>query len=264
MRGVRDLAGVDFERTEVVGVLKVDDADGIVQLALEVSEVDAAGLFVALDLFNREVGRTVVLDDGELFAIHGGGDENAGAPCNTAAHADGGGSGLGVVHRRDVDDLHVDELGHQALIFKKALEAAEVVVALAAVSGQELALAADLVADGGHIVLIAARAEEVEVIVAGAVLLEQLFDVAAQLILGAERLGQVHFVFQDDLVGHFLVQLLERVQADLVQHLLLHFGNGVRDVRMTLEAFHTHCSYPFLLWLSVRQCRRRPRRATRP
>ena len=145
-----------------------------------------------------------------------------------------------------------------------AVEAAEVVVALAAVSGQELALAVDLVADGGHIVLIAARAEEVEVIVAGAVLLEQLFDVAAQLILGAERLGQVHFVFQDDLVGHFLVQLLERVQADLVQHLLLHFGNGVRDVRMALEAFHTHYSYPFLFMVIFRQCRRRPRRAPRP
>ena len=240
MRGVRDLAGVDFECAEVVGVLEIDDADGIVQLGLEVSEIHATGLFVALDLFDREVGRAVVLNDGELFAVHRAGDENTGALGHAGTHADGGGSGLGVVHRRDVDDFHVDELGHQALILEEALEAAEVVVALAAVSGQELALAVDLVADGGHIVLIAAGAEEVEVIVAGAVLLKQLFDVAAQLVLGAERLGQVHFVFQDDLVGDFFMQLLERVQADLVQHLLLHFGNGVRDVRMVLESDGFH------------------------
>ena len=267
MRGVRDLARADLQTAEVVGVFEVDNADRIVQLALQVGKIDAAGLVVALDLLDLEVGRAVVLHDRELFAVHGAGHEHAGAPRDAGTHADGGGSSLGVVHRRDVDHFHVEQLSHHALILEEGLEAAEVVVALAAVSGEELALAVDLVADGGDIVLIAARAEEVEVVRAGAVLLEQLLHVAAQLVLGAERLGQVHVFFQNDLVGHFLVQLFERGQANFMQHLLFHFGNGVGDVRMALESFHTHYSRPFCLYQNrvskLRRCRRRPRRAQR-
>ena len=245
MRGVRDLAGADLQTAEVVGVLEVNDTDGVVQLGLQVGNIDAAGLIIALDFLDLEVRCAVVLHDGELLAVHGGGHEHAGAPRDAGAHADRGRGGLGVVHRRDVDHFHVEQLCHHALILEEGLETAEVVVALAAVSGEELALAVDLVADGGDIVLIAARTEEVEVIRAGAVLLEQLFHVAAQLVLRAEGLGQVHVFFQDDLVGHFFVQLFERGQADLTQHLLFHFGNGVGDVRMALEAFYTHYIRPF-------------------
>jgi hypothetical protein len=49
----------------------------------------------------------------------------------------------------------------------------------------------DLVDDGGHVVVVGARAEEAQALPGRHVLREQALDVAHEVLLGDERLGQV-------------------------------------------------------------------------
>ena len=101
-------------------------------------------------------------------------------------------AGLEAVVDRDVDDVHLEQLAHHRRVLEERLEAPVVLVRLAGVGGEELAAAVDLVADGRHVVLVAAGAEEAERRRAWRCCRsQQPLDVADQLRLGAERRGQV-------------------------------------------------------------------------
>ena len=240
VRHVGDLLRVDLEHAEIFGVFEVDRADFIVQLGLQIGKVHTAGGRVRLDDDKIQIGFAVVADDGLLLGVHALGQQRHALIRDAAGHADGGGSRLRVVHGRDVDHFHVDHLGHEALEFEQGLEASEVVVGLAAVSGQEFALARDLIAEGGHVMLVAARSEEVQRVRAALVLLQQAFHVASQLVFRAERFGDVHVFLENDLLRNFFMELLDGLQADLLQHLLLDLGDRVGDVGMALKSFYTH------------------------
>lgn len=145
-------------------------------------------------------------------------------------HPDRGGRRLRPVDGRDVDHLHVEQLGHQGLVLEQELEAPVVLVGLAGIGAEDLGAGIDLVADGRNVVLVAARAEEVYVLLAGLVLLQHAGHGAVELILRADGLWHVEAPVQPQLVGHVAVQLLDRGDADKVAHLPLDRLIRVRDV----------------------------------
>ena len=133
---------------------------------------------------------------------------------------------------READDVEVEQLAHHAGELEERLALAVVGVGIAAVSGEELAAAVDLVADGGNIVVIAARAEEADVLFAGGIHSEDGVHVLAQLLLGGEGRGNVKRLFHADFVGNEGIDLLHALGPDEIQHLFADSFIAVRNVRI--------------------------------
>ena len=76
-------------------------------------------------------------------------------------------------------------------VLEQRLEAPVVVVGLAGVGGQELAPLVHLVADGRHVVLVAAGSQKAEVFPGRGVLAQHALHVPFQGVLGQEGGGQV-------------------------------------------------------------------------
>lgn len=145
-------------------------------------------------------------------------------------HPDRGAGRLVAVVGGDVDDVHLQQLGHHADVLEQGLEPAVVLVRLARVGGEELAAPVDLVADGRHVVRVAAVAEEAERLGGVGVAAQQPAHVRDQLVLGDQRLGQVQRPVQAQVRRNGGVELLDARGADGRQHLGPHAGFGVRDV----------------------------------
>jgi hypothetical protein len=97
--------------------------------------------------------------------------------------------------------------------------------------GDPLVAPNHFVAHGRDVVLPGARSEEVQVLLACAVLGEYADEVAPQFAL-AQRGGQIQRT-RDPMVERDLAeQLRDIVDADRVEHLPLNGGNGIRHVGM--------------------------------
>ena len=57
----------------------------------------------------------------------------------------------------------------------------------------------------------------------------------AQLVFRTERAGQLHGIFEFERVRDIFMQLLQRGQADLAEHLRLNFRCGVGDIGVVVE-----------------------------
>jgi len=105
-----------------------------------------------------------------------------------------------------------------------------VVVGLAGIGGQELAPPVDFVADGGHMVLVAAAAQEGKPFPGGCVLGQQALHVAFEGILGGERIGQVQTLAEPQFLRHVLVEFLGALGADLAEHRRFDGRHRVGDI----------------------------------
>ncbi len=94
----------------------------------------------------------------------------------------------------------------------------------------------------------AARAEKVQVLFAVGVFAEQTFNMPAQLVFRTERAGQLHGIFEFERVRDIFMQLLQRGQADLAEHLRLNFRCGVGDIGVVVETFHGEKPSFFILF----------------
>ena len=186
-----DLGQLRLYAAEEGGVLHQDRRDVGGERGLQRAEVQQRRRAVDGDLVDREVRPEIVEDPRPLVTAHRGRDQHAAAPGQPARHPERRRGGLEPVVRRDVDDVHLQELAHHRGVLEQGLEAAVILVRVAGVGGQELGPAVDLVADRRDVVRVAARAEEAQDLARGGVAVEQALHVPGQLRLGPERCREV-------------------------------------------------------------------------
>jgi hypothetical protein len=173
-----------LELAEVAGVLEVDRGGRAGQFGDQVGEVQPAAGRVADHLRNRDVARhvlglTKLVDDGAALRSHVLGHQDLAAAGEPRCHAQGkAGRGAPVISGFH-HDVVVEQLSHEAVVLEARLVLAQVGVAAAAVGGQELSPAGNLVADGRHEVGPAAAAQEVEVLGGGDVAVEKALHMTA-------------------------------------------------------------------------------------
>ena len=160
------------------------------------------------------------------------GHEHPGAAGDALRHAEAAPGHVAPVVDGVGHAVQVEQLAELAVELEAGLVLAEVGVAAAAVGRQELGPVDDLVDDRRHVVLPAAGAAEVEVVLAARVAVEQAFDVAPQVALGEDRLGDVEPSLEAQPVGDLGVDLLDAVEPELAQHGLLGGRRRVGDVRV--------------------------------
>ena len=138
-----------------------------------------------------------------------------------------------VVDRR-ADHVHPDQLADHDLELEDRLVLAEIGIGVAAVGGQELGAAVDLVADGGDVVLPAAAAEEADHVRRGRCSdrAEEPADVRSEIALGEERRGQVERPVELQCSAGMPSKDRRRRHADLSQHRPPCGRSRVRDVGM--------------------------------
>ena len=135
--------------------------------------------------------------------------------------------GRAVVVRR-VRDVHAGQLTDHGLELKRALQNALADLRLiGGIAGDKLLARGNGFDNGGDEVAVAARAAKDGL--EDLVLLGQISDLLAHLQL-AQALRQIQAVMQEHLLRHCRVEIVQRLDADLCQH-LLSFRRSGRNIR---------------------------------
>ena len=136
-RNLSDLRGLALEEAEVRGILDVDGGRLFRDLLLQVVEVQEPGLLIEPHGDDREVRLQVVGDDEERLRAHRLWDENLVAAVDPGGHAHRRRRGLQAVIEWTTEDIHVQQLGHEAAVLEESLPLPVVRVGLADVRRQE-------------------------------------------------------------------------------------------------------------------------------
>ena len=238
MDQVGDLLPLGLQAAQVAGILEVHGGDPVAEPGLQVGQVHEAGLRVEGDRLDPQHRLAVVADGLQAVGADVGGHQGLRAVRVAPGHAQRGAGGLEPVVGRHVADVHVQQLGHQALVFPERLEPPEVLVGLPGVRREELAAPVDLVADHGDVVVVAAGAQEARGLLAGGVPAQEALHVPPELVLGRDRPGNVHLPAEAQGLGNIGVQIIDAAGADLREHPGLHLGDGVGDVGVGVSFSH--------------------------
>jgi len=176
----------------------------------------------------------VVPDHGEPLGIDVARDEHLAATRQARRHPDGVSGGAAPAVDRQADEVHRHELAQLAGVLEPGLVAPVVRGGRAPDRRQELAARDDLVADGRDVVLPAAGAEEAEVVGTRAVPRQHLGEVAAQLRFGADRRRELQRPREAMGFRNLLEQLVDAVQAGLLEHRRDDARRGDRHVGMSI------------------------------
>ena len=117
-------------------------------------------------------------------------------------------------------------------------------VGRAAIGGEELAAAGDLVADRGHDMLPAAAAEKAQGVAAMPVARQDAFEVPAQAVLSRQRRRQVERPAQPEMRRDGVVHRVGPVEPDRLQHPPACRRRGVGNVGVdeSIVRWHGACS----------------------
>jgi len=107
-----------------------------------------------------------------------------------------------------------------------------VLVGLASVGSEELATSVDFVTHRGDVMGVASRAEETYGVAGGDVTIKKALDMAYQVGLGDEGLGEVKQALDAKSLGYGLVEILDTLGPDGPEHPGSDLGVGVGNVRM--------------------------------
>ncbi len=209
------------------GRLQVEGGEGVVQPHL--AHLPGVGHRGEVHL---DVRGEVVADLGQLVGRDRPTHQHLGPSGAARGHPQGRPGRLVAVVDGDVDDVHLQQLGHHRDVLEEGLEAAVVLVGLARVGGEELAATVDLVAHRRDVVVVAAVAEEAEQFGRVGVACQQAVQVPDQAgFVGVGR-GQVERAVEPQVGGDVAVELGDVGGADLGEHRRPGLGPRVGDVGM--------------------------------
>jgi hypothetical protein len=242
---IRDFLGAFFENAQVGGVLDEDRRGPVRQLACQVCKVDAAGAGVRVHGDQAEGLPAVIPELGGYLGIHGCGNQDflpAGYP---GCHPEGRGGGLSTVEGGVADHIHVQQFAHQAGVFKNGLQLAVVGIGVPAVGGDELRAAVDLVADGWHVMPVAACTQEAELVLrTGAVTGQLGFHMLAQCLLRWNGFRKTQGTPEAELFRYDCVQFLDVRDADPAHHFFPDSGDAVGHGGVHEGILVTHAGPP--------------------
>ena len=254
----RDLRGVGLEQAEIGGRFEIDRCGLGRDLGLEIVEIDQARFGIDLHAPDLDVvghvGRlAIILHHRQALGVEHLRDHDLAPAGEARRHAQGVADGAAPGIDRQPDHLHVEQLAELARIFEPGLVAPEVRLRRAPDRGQELGPPDDLVHHRRHVMRPAAGAEEGEMGVRAFVLGQHVGQMAAQRRFRPDAERQVERLAQAMILRDLLEQLLDRADADLVQHLLLQRGQGISHPGMAALLPHHHVALPSFLNFS--RCR---------
>ena len=149
------------------------------------------------------------------------------AAVDPGGHAHRRRRGLQAVIEWTTEDIHVQQLGHEAAVLEESLPLPVVRVGLADVRRQEFAAPVDLVAHGRDEMLRAAGPEEVQILRTVLVSSEEIFQVPSQRVFVVDRFRQIQLALEAQSFRDLDVEIHDILGADLFEHLRLHLGHRV-------------------------------------
>ena len=219
VREAHDLGALVFDRAQVAGVLPVHGGHVVAELGPQVGRGRAgrsparrrpASIATCVGMTS---GWQSVRASARRMGLIVRGTSTRGAAGDALGHAEAAPGHVAPVVDGVGHAVQVEQLAELAVELEARLVLAQVGVVAAAVGREELGAVDDLVDDRRHVVLPAAGAAEVEVVLAARVAVEQALDVASQVALGEDRLGNVEPALEAQAVGDLGVDLLDAARA---------------------------------------------------
>ncbi|MNV31028.1 hypothetical protein D3C71_1223170 [compost metagenome] len=224
-----------LNNSEITWILEVERRRSFLKLALQIIQIYFSCHRINFHVPNLHYRCTVIGNDLCFIRIDGSGEQRNPAACNPTCHSDGRGGCLCPVEGRDINYVHIDEFGHQALILEQGLKSAVVFVRLSCISRHELRALINFVAYSRNEMLPAASPEKVDIIGAMLVLRKQSLDMSTKLIF-IHSWRKIHLPLKLQTVWNSIMQLVDGAQADFLQHCLTDFRCCIRDIGMGISS----------------------------